>query len=204
MAFWGPPFTGEEAHATAACFAALGQRKLLGELSRCCPTTPIEIRCGIATGELICGSIGSERQRNYTVLGDPVNLAARLESANKAYGTRILLSETTRRLAGSAIVVREVDRVRVVGKAQPVAIFELLATHEQELPDHRRRLIDLFEEALTAYRGRDLQRAGSLFAECLKVDPQDGPSRVFDSRVKRLVAAPPSEAWDGVWNLDAK
>ncbi|MBI4858992.1 MAG: PAS domain-containing protein [Candidatus Riflebacteria bacterium] len=203
MAFWGPPFTGDTDHARAACLAALGQRKLLGELQRQIPEGTVEIRCGIATGELVCGSVGSDRLRNYTVLGDPVNLAARLEVANKVYGTRVLISGATRALAGDAVEVRELDIIRVVGKSEPVPIYELWAVGG-ELPDDKWRLHDIFAKGLTLYRAREWESARRTFQQCLHVDPTDEPSQVLAKRVERFQAEPPPDDWDGVFNLETK
>jgi len=136
MAFWGPPFTGAEEQGLLACLAALDQlaglaafRAELPDLTGLKRGFPeIDLRIGIATGEVVAGSIGSEQTRNYTVIGDAVNLAARLEGANKIYDTRALISEATNQLAADAVETREIDTVRVVGKTEPQRIFELLAS----------------------------------------------------------------------------
>jgi adenylate cyclase len=155
MAFWAPPFTGPEDHARLACFSALAQRNLLTafraklpELSGLRQRIPtIEMRIGIATGEVVVGNLGSEVSKNYTVIGDTVNLAARLEVLNKHYGTRTLISGATEALARDAIETREIDRVAVVGKSEPIHIFELLAVRGR-LPDQDRARRDQFEAAL--------------------------------------------------------
>ena len=134
MAFWGPPFTGAEEHARLACLAALDQlaglaafRAELPELTGLRRGVPeIDIRIGIATGDAVVGSIGSEQTRNYTVIGDTVNLASRLVGVNKTYGTRALVSEATSRFAADVVETREIDSVLVVGKTEPHRIFELL------------------------------------------------------------------------------
>src|SRR5271168_1044128 len=134
MAFWGPPFTGADEQARLACLAALDQvagfaafraevPDLIG-LKRGFPE--IDIRIGIATGDVVVGSIGSEQTRNYTVIGDTVNLASRIEGANKTYGTRVLISEATNHLAADMLETREIDSVLVVGKTEPQRIFELV------------------------------------------------------------------------------
>jgi adenylate cyclase len=130
----GTPFTGEGEHAELACRAALAQfealtvfRKMLPELTGSRKNLPaIGIRIGLNTGDVIVGNIGSEKTRSYTVIGDAVNLASRLEGANRQYGTNILISEATCRAAGSHIVTREIDALTVKGKAEPTVFSELL------------------------------------------------------------------------------
>ncbi|MFL5266081.1 MAG: adenylate/guanylate cyclase domain-containing protein, partial [Stellaceae bacterium] len=176
MAFWGPPFTGAEEQARLACMAALEQlavlsafRSELPELTGLKRGLPeIDLRIGIATGDVVAGSIGSEQTRNYTVIGDAVNLAARLEGANKVYGTRVLISEATNRLAAASIETREIDTVLVVGKTEPQRIFELLG-HKGALTNERIALRDAFADALEAYRRRAWDEARAGFEGCLEI-----------------------------------
>ena len=137
MAYWGPPFAHQDAQARLACLAALDQVSRLDALNAALPELigvkqgfpSINIRVGIATGDLVVGDIGSDVTRSYTVIGDTVNLASRLESANKQYGTRLLVSEKTARLAGEAIEFREIDSIIVIGKSEPERVFEILGRH---------------------------------------------------------------------------
>jgi len=143
MAFWGPPFTGTEDHSGLACLAALDQlagvagfRAELPELTGLRHGLPeVDIRIGVATGDVVVGNIGSEQTRNYTVIGDTVNLASRLEGANKTYGTRVLISEGTYRFAADLVETREIDQVLVVGKTESQRIFELLGRKGEVAPE---------------------------------------------------------------------
>jgi adenylate cyclase len=158
MAFWVPPFSSGDDHASDACRAALAQQEAIAELRSRLPEITgmrrnppdLVIRMGIATGEAVVGTIGSDSARSYTVIGDSVNLASRLEGLNKAYGTQIVISDETYRLAQSAIEVRELDTIVVAGKSEPVRIFELIS-NAGCLDDTQNRLRDLFAEGLAAY-----------------------------------------------------
>jgi adenylate cyclase len=211
MAFWGPPFAAAEDQARLACFAALEQLAALPRFQDELPDLTgvrrgfpkIAVRVGIATGDVVVGNIGSEHTRNYTVIGDTVNVASRLEGASKAYGTRILISERTARLAGDAVEVREIDSVLVVGKSEPERIFELLG-RKGEVPLDRLELRDTFAAALVDYRQQRWDKSTKGFRDCLSIDPDDRPSHAFLDRVEQFRAAPPAEDWNGVWALHAK
>jgi adenylate cyclase len=211
MAYWSPPFTSEHEHAKLACFAALEQLSILNEFHHMLPDLTglrkglptINIRLGLATGEVIVGNIGSNTSRNYTVMGDTVNIASRLESASKQYGTRLLISEHTQVMAREAIETRELDSIRVVGKTEPVRIFELLA-RKGELGQAAADVRESFEQGLNAYRSCDWDRAQAYFAACLEIDPADGPSKLFVARLYYLRDHPCADDWDGVWSLTEK
>jgi adenylate cyclase len=211
MAFWSPPFTNEDEHARLACIAALEQLLILNEFRRMLPDITgfrkglphIDIRIGLATGEVIEGNIGSHISRNYTVMGDTVNIASRLEGACKHYGTRLLISEETQMMARDTIETRELDSIRVMGKSNPVRVFELLA-RKGELGWALADLRESFERGLAAYRIRDWDRAQADFAACLEIDPADVPSKLFVARLQYWRDHPPAENWDGVWSLAEK
>jgi adenylate cyclase len=211
MAYWGPPFTDEKQHATLACFSALEQTARLEQFRRMLPDImglrkglpPVNIRMGIATGDVTVGTIGSESSKGFTVIGDTVNLASRLEGANKEYGTTILINEDTWRLAADAVEARELDSIRVVGKSEPVRVFELLGRKGQ-LDPAVLELKGRFEEALGYYRSGEWDKAEKCFKECLKVAPDDAPSRLFLSRLQQLRANPSALTADGAWTLTRK
>ena len=206
MAFWGPPFTAPADHARLGCIAALDQmarledfRAWLPEMFSVRDSLPVvNVRMGIASGEVTVGNIGSEISRGYTVIGDTVNLASRLEQANKFYGTRILVSETTRTLAGDDLAFREIDSLRVAGKLETVRVYELLGMVD-ELSDAGRQRIQAYEAGLARYRAQDWDAAEAAFRECLAIEPQDPPSQVMLARIAAFRQKPPEAGWDGVW-----
>jgi adenylate cyclase len=209
MAFWTPPFVAGDQHATQACLAALAQRKamlaLRGELPQILglrrQLPRIDVRMGLATGEVVVGTIGGPVAKSYTVIGDVVNLASRLEGVNKIYGTSIIAAEETWRLARGAIEGRELDTVIVGGKTEPVRIFEVVAP-VGELAAADAALHERWAEALGRYRARDWDAAEAALAGCLEVAPDDGPTRLFRERIARFAAAPPPQDWDGAWRLE--
>jgi class 3 adenylate cyclase len=211
MAYWGPPFTEDDEQARLACLAAvdmigrvaqlrielpelLGVRNVSGEF---------DIRIGIATGEVLVGSIGSEFMMSYTVMGDAVNLASRLEQACKMYGSRSLVSEPTILAAGDAIEAREIDRLVVVGQTHPEVVFEIMA-RAGELTAGQSLLRTHYAEGLAAYRARDWDEARRAFAAALEAVPGDGPSMVLARRTDGFAANPPADDWDGAWHPDHK
>jgi adenylate cyclase len=206
MAFWVPPFSTGDDHASDACRAALAQQQAITALRTRIPeitgmrrnAPEIVIRMGIATGEAVVGTIGSDAARSYTVIGDTVNLASRLESINKVYGTLILISDETYRLAQATIEAREIDLIIVVGKTEPVRIYELMAL-AGELEPAQSGLREAFSGGLAAYRRRDWDCAQEHFESCLRATPDDGPTLLFLQRIASMRTSPPSPDWDGVW-----
>jgi class 3 adenylate cyclase/HAMP domain-containing protein len=211
MAFWGPPFTNGAEHAGLACLSALEQYKKLSTLRQMLPDImglrkdlpTINLRMGIATGDVTVGSIGSEYSKSYTVIGDTVNLASRLEAVNKEYGTQMLISEETWKMAHDAIEVRELDLIQVAGKSEPVRIYELLERKGQ-LNDNAASLRDHFAEGLASYRSQRWDLAEAQFNECLKINPADRPSKLFIARLQHFRERPLSPDWDGVWRFQEK
>jgi adenylate cyclase len=211
MAFWAPPFSSGDAHAADACLAALAQQQALLVLRQELPNIvglrrdvpEFKVRMGMATGEAVIGTLGSPTAKSFTVIGDTVNLAARLESINKVYGTTIIITEETERLAQTAIEARELDLIAVVGKSEPVRIFELL-TPAGGLSPQQAELCAVFALGLEAYRTSDWETAAQQFHRCLDISPDDGPARLFQQRIATLRTSPPVADWDGVWRMTQK
>jgi adenylate cyclase len=211
MAYWGPPFTENGEDARLACLAAVGMAGRVASLRTELPEllgvraagAECDIRIGIATGEVLVGSIGSEFMMSYTVMGDPVNLASRLEGANKVYGSRCLISEATMRAAGDAIETRELDRLVVVGQSHPETVFEIMAG-KGDLTPAQVTLRDCYAEGLAAYRACRWDEARDAFRAALTAVPNDEPSKIFIKRVDDFAENPPAAAWDGAWHFDHK
>ena len=211
MAYWGPPFTDEADEARLACLAAIDMMGRIGGLRKELPellgvrTIPTEcdLRIGIATGEALVGSIGSEFMMSFTVMGDTVNLASRLESANKFYGTRCLVSQATIAAAAQAVEAREIDRLVVAGQTRPQIVFEIMG-RGGELSAEQIALRVYYSDGLAAYRARRWDEATSALKAALAAAPGDGPCMVLLTRVESLRDNPPPADWDGSWRLDQK
>jgi class 3 adenylate cyclase len=211
MAYWGPPFADEADEARLACLAAIDMMDRIGGLRKELPellgvrTIPTEcdLRIGIATGEALVGSIGSEFMMSFTVMGDTVNLASRLESANKFYGTRCLVSQATIAAADQAVEAREIDRLVVAGQTRPQVVFEIMG-RAGELSAEQIALRAHYSDGLAAFRARNWDEATSALKAALAAAPGDGPCMVLLARAERLRDNPPSVDWDGSWHLDQK
>jgi len=211
MAFWGPPFTAADEQARLACEATLGQLGLLPSFRQGLPEVlgikrnvpHVDMRIGIASGDVVVGNIGSDLSMSYTVMGDAVNLASRLENANKVYRTHLLVSAMTQEMAKDAYEFREIDSILVVGKEEPERVFELLGPRG-EVAQSMLDLAERFALGLVAYRRQSWMDAVAAFRSCLELAPEDGPARVFLDRIPLLSAQPLRENWDGVWILSEK
>jgi class 3 adenylate cyclase len=211
MAYWGPPFTDSGEDARLACRAAIG---MLGRIAALRTELPellgvraagaeCDVRIGIATGEVLVGSIGSEFMMSYTVMGNPVNFASRLVGANKGYGSRCLISERAMVAAGDAIETREIDRLVVLGQTQTETVFELMG-NKDELTPQRLALRDRYAQGLAAYRARRWADARIAFNAALEAVPDDEPSKSMMKRMADFDAHPPAVDWDGSWHFDHK
>jgi adenylate cyclase len=204
MAFWGAPLADAN-HAAHAVAAALDMQRRLGELREAFARKGwprIEIGVGINCGPMSVGDMGSRFRRAYTVLGDAVNLAARLESLTREYGVPILVTEHVVAQCAS-VEFREVDRVRVKGKQQQVAIYEPLGPCGQ-VAQARLDARDKFQRALTAYRAEHWDQAAALLRELAAAEPQERLYRCFAARVERYRQEPPPPGWNGVHVFHAK
>jgi adenylate cyclase len=202
MAFWGAPAANVH-HAVDACRAALACQRALRESQLTDDSgRPLGVRIGINSGEMLVGNIGSEVRLNYTVIGDAVNVASRLEGANKEYGTEIIIGEQTRRLAGDHICVRELDRLMVYGRAGGLAIYELIGVAEDGAKPPS--WIALYESGLAAYRGRHFTDAIDLFQRVLVVCATDRPARVMIERCNEFIRSPPGDDWEATNAMKAK
>ncbi len=201
MAFWGAPNDNPD-HAAAACRAALKavravQAAGLTDDRR----VPLHVRIGINSGSVLVGNIGSDARLNYTVIGDAVNVASRLESANKRYGSSIIIGEHTRQMAGDAIVVRKLDTVAVYGRMGGTAIYELIGMDGEPAP----AWIEAYEEGLARYTRGEFASAITFFEEADSARPGgDAPSRMLIDRCREFVREPPPAEWDGTTALLSK
>ena len=211
MAFWASPFSEGESHARDGCFACLELLKAFEKLREEIPeitglrrnAPKFQARMALATGDTVIGTVGSDTTKSFTVIGDTVNTASRLEGINKIYGTSVLLNEECFRLSEAHIEAREIDLVTVFGKAEPVRIYELLG-YSGSLDGIGQKLVNLYADALQLYREQKWEEATGAFQECLRLRPDDGPSLEFLTRIPALKKTPPPRDWDGVWRTSTK
>jgi adenylate cyclase len=205
MAFWGAPQEQPD-HALRACRAALAMVDRLATLRegwRARGLPDVDVGVGINTGPMSVGFVGSEdRFYNYTVLGDAVNLASRLEGANKAYGTRVILGPATYAEVRDQVVARELDLVRVKGKREPVHVYELLAL-APGTPELG-AFVERFRLGLAAYAARRWEEATARFLEADRLCGGDPASRRYVERCEAMRRAPPGPEWDGVYEMSTK
>jgi adenylate cyclase len=204
MAFWGAPVADAQ-HARQAVAAALAMQAELGRLNerfRSRGWREIQIGVGVNTGPMSVGDMGSRLRKAYTVMGDAVNLAARLEGLTKQYGVGILVGQATREAVPEA-VFREIDRVRVKGKGEPVAVYEPLG-FEAEVGKGRAEELKLWGQALKAYRSQAWEQAELLLFNLQRLYPGTPLYSFYSQRVARYRADPPPPGWDGVTTFDTK
>jgi adenylate cyclase len=207
VAFFGAPIPLED-HALRACVSAIKMKKIEVELNKTIMAEqlspiPLLTRVGINTGSMVAGNMGTANKMNYTIMGNAVNLSARLEGVNKQYGTWILASEETVRETKDALLYRKLDRVRVVGINEPVRLCELLDMAE-DASEQDKKLVSVFHEGLTYFENRQWKKAVECFNEALLIRPDDTPSTIYLDRLKQFSVSLPDESWDGVYNLTSK
>src|SRR5580692_566188 len=204
MAFWGWP-SPQEDHASRSCACALRMAGGLAKLNakwQAGGRPPIAIGIGLNTGPVNVGNMGSARRLSWTVMGDNVNLASRLEGITKQYHVQIVISEATYRQVSSQFVCRELDKIRVKGKNLPVNIYELIDVAAEK--SKYEKLLEQFDRAMAAYRSQNWREAAALFTDVLLKYPDDGPSQVFLERAMEFSESAPEGEWDGVYVMKTK
>jgi adenylate cyclase len=206
MAVFGAPFPrGEDEDRAVKC--AISMMRELATLNKARAargSKPIKIGIGLNTDQIISGNIGSPKRMEYTVIGDGVNLAARLESACKAYSAEILISEFTFKRLKGLYRTREADLVVVKGKTQPVAIYEVMDHYTDETFPNLRDVVSHFEHGLKLYRAGNWSKAVSAFEDALKANKKDKLSQTYIDRCQHFMAHPPEGEWGGVWTMTDK
>ncbi len=205
MAFWGAPLPEPE-HARKAVLSALAMRRRCEQLRAKWKAefgAEVIARAGINTGQAVAGNMGSRHKFNYTVMGDMVNLASRLEGANKPYGTTLMISETTYEKVREVVEARELDLLAVKGKQKPVTVYEVLC-EKGALEPQAVQVMAEYRRGLSLYRGQQFAQASAAFEKALALSPEDGPSRTYLERCRHFLADPPGAGWDGVWHMKEK
>jgi len=206
IAFFGAPMELPD-HALRACLSAITMKRIEKELNETImkdglSPTPLLTRIGINTGNMVAGNMGTGNKMNYTIMGNAVNLAARLEGVNKQYGTWILASDAAIRETEGKILTRRLDRVRVVGINEPIQLHELLNTMEDASPQEK-HLAAIFHQALDYYNNRKWKEAAQGFRQAFSIE-NGGPSAKYFKRCETFLKEPPPDSWDGVSNLTEK
>ncbi|MBW1992234.1 MAG: adenylate/guanylate cyclase domain-containing protein, partial [Deltaproteobacteria bacterium] len=205
MAFWGAPLDQED-QAERACRAALRQQAALADLNRHLKARrlpALSMRIGLHTGEAIVGNLGSQSRFDYTVIGDTVNLASRLEGLNKFYGTAILASEATVKACVQAVEFLELDKVAVKGREEPVTVYAVLALSGGLTPAQQAARRE-FQAGLEMYRQRQFEAAAHHFRRAMEHWPEGAPAQVFLERCRQGLEAPPPPEWDAVFRPEQK
>ncbi len=206
MAFWGAPIPQKD-HALRTCLAALEMQKRLEVLR---PKWAKEgkpslgVRMGINTGVMIVGNMGGKDRFDYTVIGDSVNLASRLEGANKQYKSNIMISDFTYTHVKEKVIVRELDLILVKGKTAPVKVYELLGTSNMEMSADRKQALELYHEGLKLYRDRSWEEAAAYMQQAFALDNTCYAAQIYTERANLYKISPPPDDWDGVFVMQTK
>ncbi len=206
MAFWGAPIPQKD-HARRTCLAALDMQKRLAQLRVKWAKEgkpQMEVRCGINTGIMIVGNMGGKERFDYTVIGDSVNLASRLEGANKQYNSRIMISDMTFQHVKGKMVVRELDLIQVKGKNEPVKVYELLGTTDLVMTPEQKQSLEVYAEGLRLYRERKWEEAIAYMQQAHTLDPSCYAAQIYTERAGLYqITAPPAD-WNGVFVMTTK
>ncbi len=205
IAFWGAPLDQPD-HAVRCCHATVEMQTRLIEMRKKLLDEGrplLHVRMGINSGPMVVGNMGSQSRMDYTMMGDAVNLAARLEGANKFYKNYSMISQATYDMAKDQIDVRELDVITVVGKDEPITVYDLIAKKGQT-PGPKADLVAQYLKGLEKYKKFDFAGALADFEQALKLDPKDGPSLTYVVRCKTFLEKPPAADWDGVYRLTEK
>jgi adenylate cyclase len=206
MAFWGAPIPQAD-HAYRACLTAMEMQRSLvdlnvewGKLAR----PPLRVRIGLNTGDMVVGNMGAIGKFAYTVIGDSVNLASRLEGANREYRTGIMVSHRTYELVRDRIIGRELDRIAVKGRKEPVRVYELLSLTGEEMSKETEQFLARYAEGMALNFSRRWTEASAAFTDALKIRPQDYPTQLHLQRIQAYTQNPPPDNWDGVFVMKTK
>ncbi len=205
IAFFGAPQPMAD-HALHACAGTIKMHHRLTILNqgwRAKGLPEIKMRTGLCSGKAIVGNMGTRDRMDYTMMGDTVNIAARLEGANKIYGIYSLISETTKRQLPDTIVTRQIDTIRVVGRKEPMDIHQLLG-YEEDISEQTFQVLELYARGLERYKSMDFSKAIDFFTAALSIDPEEQPSQTMLSRCQNFLQAPPGQGWDGVFTQQKK
>jgi adenylate cyclase len=206
MAVFGSPLPLKD-HAWRAVQTSLEMRHRLIEFNArrlAASKEIIRIGIGINSDSVISGNIGSSKRMEFTAIGDGVNLGARLETASKQYGCDIVISEHTYKPCSDKITARELDKIIVKGKTQPVSIYELVGLSSDPIPEQKQRVIEHYQKGRELYLNRDFAIAMGEFAQVLKIDPNDKAADMHLDRCQHWLKSTPPDDWDGVWTLTEK
>jgi adenylate cyclase len=206
MAFWGAPITLKD-HALRTCLASLDMQRRLAAMRpqwKKEGRPALEVRIGINTGVMIVGNMGGKDRFDYTVIGDSVNLASRLEGANKQYGSNIMISDFTYQHVKGRVLVRELDLIQVKGKTEPVKVWELLGTSDMPLSDNQKQSLEIYHEGLRLYRERNWQEAIAYFQQAKQLDATCHVADIYEQRANLYQLNPPPAEWNGVFVMTTK